>query len=371
MPRHARLLLGLLLALLPARAAAQTVRGLLVEQGSGTPIEGAMVWLVDARGRHGGVLTDAAGRFLLRAPNPGPYFLRTERIGYEDVNSDTIAFVGDEFVDIRIESAQRPVSLEGIVVGADQRCEVRPRQGAPAAQLWAEARKALEAAAYTGRQGLFRYELARWDRTLDPTTRAELTHRRRERSVIATNPMRSVPVALLDRKGYIHDLPGGGWDYFAPDANVLLSDLFLDTHCFSAVRGSGEYADLVGLAFAPVRGRTLPDIEGVLWMDRATAELRFLEFHYTRLPYGVTLSDAGGRVDLERVPGGAWIVRRWYMRMPGLGVRSGARGDSAPEIVGIHETGGEVIAIIDEAKRSGRGAPVVIASAQSRGAAVR
>lgn len=359
-----RVLLAFCLILLPGSLAAQTVRGLVVEQGTGAPVEGVMVWLLDARARYGGVLTGADGRFFLRAPAAGRYVVRTERIGYADVESDTLQIGAGEYVDVRLESPHRAVSLEGLVVEGEGRCETRPAEGAQVARLWTEARKALEVAAWAGRQGLFRYDLARWERTLEPGTLREKSGRRTERTVLTSSPMRSVPVAVLHRRGFIQDLLGGGWEYYAPDANVLLSDLFLDTHCFSAVQGRGAQAGLVGLAFRPVRDRRLPDVEGVLWLRRSTAELQYLEFRYTQLPHGLVSADAGGRVDLERLPSGAWIVRRWHLRMPSLAVRQGPRGRETPQIHEIKEVGGEVVAIYDDSRRSGRNVQVLIAAGQ-------
>ena len=45
--------------------------------------------------------------------------------------------------------------------------------------------------------------------------------------------------------------------YWAPDAAVLLSDEFLDTHCFHVTRNERRAPGLIGLAFQPVRGRNL------------------------------------------------------------------------------------------------------------------
>ena len=67
-------------------------------------------------------------------------------------------------------------------------------------------------------------------------------------------------------------MPGGDLQYSAPDARVLLSDEFLDTHCFriaEAQNGDGR----IGLAFEPLEDSPLRDIEGVLWIDRSTAML--------------------------------------------------------------------------------------------------
>jgi hypothetical protein len=96
------------------------------------------------------------------------------------------------------------------------------------------------------------------------------------------------------------------------------------------------------------------DVEGVLWLDRSTAELRRLEFAYRNLPdaeyqlcdshpfivitpemleeqpvfkqpapYCMTLKDGqsnrlglGGSADFVRLPTGQWLIARWELLTP-------------------------------------------------------
>jgi hypothetical protein len=83
------LALGLLASPTGNPAAAQTVRGQLLDQATKAPVEGALALLLNAQGKEiNGALTDADGRFLLRAPGPGSYTVRTDRIGYGSVTSE-------------------------------------------------------------------------------------------------------------------------------------------------------------------------------------------------------------------------------------------------------------------------------------------
>lgn len=322
-------------------AHAQTVRGLLTERDSGTPIEGAMVWLLDARGRRTGALTDSLGRFFLRAPAAGRYTALAERIGYVDAASDTFDVGADEFVDVRIDAEPRAIPLAALVAEGDQRCEIRPAEGLRSARLWEEARKALSVAAWTRSERLYRYEVARFQRALDPYSLRPHEETRTTFSTWTRNPIRAVPIDLLERQGYIHGEPDGSWTFYAPDAHTLLSDQFLDSHCFRPRTGGRAQPGLVGLAFQPVRNDSrTTDIEGTLWIDANSGELRFIEFRYTRLPYRVSSRGIGGRIDLERLPNGAWIVRRWHIRMPRV-VMAGTAGPQF--ILEIVESGGEVV----------------------------
>jgi hypothetical protein len=133
--------------------------------------------------------------------------------------------------------------------------------------------------------------------------------------------------------------------YYAPDAEVLLSDSFLATHCFEVRLGRGDATGLVGLAFTPARGRRLVDVSGVLWLDRATAELRALEFEYENLPSDLRAGPAEGRVEFLRIPSGPWIVRDWVIRMPIVSMTRAFHGGLESRLQVVRETGGRVIEI--------------------------
>jgi hypothetical protein len=77
----AALRLATLLALLlsAAGAAAQTVRGTVIEEDAGDPLPGVRVSLLDDAGLPvDSTRTDTAGTFLLRAPRPGRFILHFE-----------------------------------------------------------------------------------------------------------------------------------------------------------------------------------------------------------------------------------------------------------------------------------------------------
>ncbi len=341
------LLLACLLAPLPL--AAQTVRGVVVAESGGAGVPSAMVLLLDTSGQtRAGALTAADGRFSLAAPAAGTYVLRAERVGHASAVSPVLTLRAGETVEQRLVAPAQVVELAAISVRASgRRCQVRPGTGEGAATLWTEARKALNAAAWArdGRQST--YEVVRFDRELDPGSLRVLRDDRRVSTTVTTHPFASIPADSLSRRGYVQTGPAGTF-YYAPDALVLLSDTFLDDHCFHVAEGGGE--GLVGLAFEPVRGRDVPDVRGVFWLDRGSAELRWLEYDYVRLPDGLPEGKLGGRVEFERLPGGAWLVSRWAIRMPRLAratarVREVIGTGAAPvreRLVGIQETGGEV-----------------------------
>jgi hypothetical protein len=168
----------------------------------------------------------------------------------------------------------------------------------------------------------------------------------------AIRPFASAPAEELEEHGYVRSAPGGT-EYYAPDAEVLLSDVFLSAHCFR-IR-DGEDPALVGLSFEPVQTtrRSTAGVTGVLWLERSTAMLRHMEFSYVGLPQAVG-EVAGGRVDFEMLPEGGWVVRSWQIRMPRLHerlatVRNRGRTPTIRReaVTGILVAGGAVIDVLD------------------------
>ena len=339
------LLVVVVAAIAAGPASAQTVVGQVVEAETLKPLAGTFVVLEDEAGdRHRGVLADGEGRFVLRAV-PGTYRLVTELIGYASTRTAPVTLVAGETVRRTLEVPVQAVSLEGIQVETGARCRRRPGSGPATARLWEEARKALEVASWSERERALQFSVVRHRRELDARTLEVMAQTTRpSRAWYDRSPYRSIPAARLEAGGYIQRAGDDTWDYYAPDADVLLSESFLSSHCFR-VAGSGEDPELVGLGFEPVPERTQPDIEGVLWIARGTGELRRLDFRYVNAP--TPFGDhpgVGGRVEFERLATGMWLVRRWRIRMPLAARRTGGYGGSSRELalLTLAEDGAEV-----------------------------
>ncbi|MDE2973391.1 MAG: carboxypeptidase regulatory-like domain-containing protein [Gemmatimonadota bacterium] len=306
----------LLAAAVPLPGAAQPVVGTVVEEGTGTPVPGAMVILFDStETRVARTLTDPIGRFRLRARHPGSHYVTVERIGYADWTTDLFEPApGGEFLRIRIPV--RAIPIEGLDVSGGRRCEVRPEEGLATARVWEEVRKALAAEEYTREASLYRYALLVYRRQLDRNAR---------KTIDGTSTMledqqaafRSFPIEHLVDRGFVQMVADSAI-YFAPDAGALLSDAFLDTHCLELREGEEGKEERIGLAFRPLDDRDVPEVAGVLWVDAATSELERLEFAYVNLIRSREVGEPGGEVAFARLPDGAWIVREWRIRMPHL-----------------------------------------------------
>jgi hypothetical protein len=263
----------LLVAILtvPVAAAAQTVEGTLVEEGREAPIQGALVTLLGADERPlARALTDAQGRFVLRAPAAGTYRVRADRIGFGSTTSGPLQLAEGQTAPLRLAAPGRVVQLQGIRAEArgTRRCATRPAAGAGAevATLWEEARKALSLAEYTRQQQGWSFAVHTWRRGIDPATGVVQAESGREAEARSVDPFQSLPAADLAARGYVR-ADSGGVTYYSPDARVLLSDEFLAGHCFRVEEPAQAGSTLVGLAFEPVQGSRLPDVRGVLWRE--------------------------------------------------------------------------------------------------------
>ena len=307
------------LALAPSESVAQVVvGGEVLEAETLAPLAGAMVTLSEAGGEPvDRVLTNATGRFVTEAAHPGHYEIRVDRIGYASLSTEPFE-VGVAGTFRTVEVPIQPIELAGLDVEGVRRCELRPEEGRVTALVWEEARKALEAAQWTQSRGLYLYTLLHYVRDLDRSRERIESEERTSTRGSSSAPFVSVSAEELAAKGFVHldeDSPNDDYVFFAPDAEVLLSDAFLDTHCLGVERGE---EGTIGLTFELVDGRRLPDIEGVIWLDERTAFLQHLEFRYVNLPWRREAGDSGGEVIFTALPNGTWIVREFRIRMPML-----------------------------------------------------
>jgi hypothetical protein len=331
---------SLLLAVLVAMPlGAQVVRGRVTEMNSAQPVAGALVSLLAETGDDAivSVLTTATGEYAVRAPLPGRYRLAVKRIGVR-------RFVSAGFDLAAGETGSMDVAIDAVALTLPQvtvsgLCVTRPRELGRIASLWDEARTALEATEISLRDRLIQAQIARYAAELDPQSLRVLFDWRSDAQVMVAQPFTSLSGDSLSAVGYWHQLPGDSVEFLAPDASALASNAFIRDHCFSLASVRRDRPDLVGLAFVPARDRRLADIAGTIWLDARRFELRFIEFRYTRLPSMPNADRVGGEVHFARLASGAWIVGRWFIRMPQVVVMP----DEWPRRQ-LREEGGAVIA---------------------------
>ncbi|HSA55569.1 MAG TPA: carboxypeptidase-like regulatory domain-containing protein [Gemmatimonadaceae bacterium] len=361
LPHHVNpvaLLLGL--GLFASAAEAQVLRGTVTEEGTGAPLSGVLVTLERLPAAPGAspaavvnVLSSRAGEYSLRAPVSGRFQLSLKRIGVQRFTTLPFDIAAGETkqVDVTLAPAVAHTLPRVLVTTADP-CERRGNQPTRVAALWDEARTALTATQVSLRERLFDAWVTRYVRHLDPQNLRILAETRAGTQGLTDRPFVSLSGEVLAERGFWHQIDRDTLAFYAPDADVLLSDAFLATHCFTATGPTGGPRPAVGLTFQPRRGRGVPDVSGTLWLDARTFELRLVEFTYTRLPVVVGGPRLGGEVHFARLPSGAWVVRRWFVRMPHYAqITTPARfregRDRGPRTAMLHrviEEGGDVFA---------------------------
>jgi hypothetical protein len=347
-PRTLLFLTLLALSAVPRPAGAQQGEGVLGSVTAGDtqkPIEGAMVLLLDEAGRRvNGVLSATNGWFRVAAPGPGRYRLRVERIGYLSTDTDLFDVAAGATVERRVVASVRPVQLAQIDVAGGRRCEVRPAEGIATATVWAEARKALEAATWTTELEMYEFAWMTFERSLDASGRRTLKESRSFNRHFTSQPFVAHDPAKLAAGGFV-EIPTpltGVWQYYAPDATVLLSDPFLDTHCMRLERRERDGVRMIGLAFEPIPGRRLPDVRGVIWMDQGSATQRLsIEYKYVNLFRDIGDNhDASGELSFVELPNGTWIVKDWRIRMPKIEQEQDVQGRVRRYVVTAYQDAG-------------------------------
>lgn len=325
---------------------AQVVHGRVVEAGA--PLAGVQVLLLDTDARRiASALTGAAGRFVFQLDNVrGRYSIVAEMIGRQSATIGPFP-VREGTTEHVIALNPQPIRLEGLRAEPARRCRPRPLPGRETHTVWEEARKALLAEELTRRSLRYQYDIRSFVRELDAFGVRVVHEESQYRRSYAGVPFRARAAEWLNENGWI-ERDARGSILYGPTAELLLSEAFLDLYCFHLVRTATRPGQ-IGLAFQPMRGRTLPDIAGVLWLDEATAELRVLEFRYVRLPADFPSGDRRGHVTYGRLPTGAWFIEEWAIRSPRVAVHTGAwRGEyvETKRVIGYREDGAQVLRIM-------------------------
>lgn len=295
---------------------AQVIRGRVTEGSTVAPVAGALVSLLGETNDTTivSVLTTPSGEYAVRAPASGRYRLAVKRIGVRRFVSVAFALADGETRVLDVPIAAVALTLPQVTVSG--LCVTRPRELSRIASLWEEARTALEATEISLRDRLMQAQISRYAGELDPTNLRVMFDWRSDAQVMVAQPFTSLSGDSLSAVGYWRVLPGDSVEYLAPDASALSSNAFIRDHCFTLAGTPRGRPDLVGLRFGPARDRVLPDIIGTIWLDAKRFELRYIDFRYTQLPDIPNADRVGGEVHFARLTSGAWIVDRWFIRMP-------------------------------------------------------
>jgi hypothetical protein len=324
-------------------AGAQVVRGTVTERGSAAPLPGVVVSLESMApdATPISVLTDQHGAYAIRGP-AGSYRVTAKRIGVQRYFSDTFQLGPGETRQLEIVMEAVVFELPAVRIVESNLCITRGEDRQRVLGLWDEARAALTATALSRRDRLFDGSITRYKRTLDPRTLRVLEDSWGELSGTLEGTFNSPDGETLSRTGYWRQ-QGTDALYWAPDGDVLLSRAFQRDHCFGVAASRSDRAGLAGLSFGPAPGRTIAEVQGVLWMDERTFALQLAEFTYTGLPEAQFVDRAGGELRFSRLASGAWVISRWFLRMPEFVAQTDTRAPvlmTRPVIRTLVEEGG-------------------------------
>jgi hypothetical protein len=123
---------------------------------------------------------------------------------------------------------------------------------------------------------------------------------------------------------------GSGRRYYGPDMEVLVSDWFLDTHCFTLDRNRST-GDSVVIKFDPAGHPAHTDVSGTLLLDRTTLTMRRMTYELRNLPDGIPDRSAGGEMRFAEKSPGLWVPVEWAIWAP---VTKSVRLIARPNFVG-------------------------------------
>ena len=353
--------------------------GILVSEGDGAPVDGAVVSFV---GLDDVVvwetLSNASGAFSLPLPPPGTYRARVTRIGYDSWTSGPIRIDSAQASGpLRLEIPVRPIPLPELMVTEQSNCPTTPEERRRAFELY---ESVLPILASTSTAATGDSLLVRMERPVRIWRQGGFRYKQDTVTVMVTEALSNASPGHLEAYGYADVVGDSMTTFYAPDGHALASPGFLATHCLSpAADGESDDDALAGLAFEPRPGREVVDVRGVLWIDTVANEPRELAFNYTSLrPFlgrhwvpqlGVLRDDFerrfprrlatvgtihvqesrfGGQLRFEHVANDRWLIREWRMFTPRLSYRSFSAPRTGTEISPIAvplEYSGEVLAL--------------------------
>jgi hypothetical protein len=354
------------LALLPSALLGQTVRGVVAERSSRQAVVGAIVQLIDSAGRPASQsLSNERGEYRVSVGVPGVYRLRTLRIGFRPQTSDALTLAADETVERSLVISSLPVSLDTVRVATRNSCRASGDTVVATYTVWEQVRAALAAAQMTAASAELAVNVMSYERTLDPTFKGVRKQSASFGNALSVRPWQSASAEEFRRRGYVTDDASGSRTYLAPDLEALLSPEFIEDHCIRLSTGSA--ATLIGIEFEPNRDRAkIPEIRGTVWVDRASAEVRSMDFRYENLTVAEIEARPGGQMEFLRFKDGGWVISRWNIRMPVVtlgaefsGVGSLFRRD-VQRVNEIRVAGGEVISVMKGAQTVYERPPIAI-----------
>jgi hypothetical protein len=318
-------------------------------------------------------VSSPSGLFELRAPHPGRYRLRIQRIGQRGWETPTFDLAVEQITRPTLRVPDLPFELQELSASARRpQCGVTLGDASIGAALLEAAQTALglaEAEVATSRRS-YTTENYRRMVPVDGPTRDSVAVQGR----LSGWPIQSADPDSLRRGGFVQGdwpPPGNlsegaqvGPTYFAPDARVLFTSWFLRNHCISvdttAARSNNRARILA--RFKPAKGTpSAAALNGWLEFDRASLALRSLNFDFAARPRWARKGSAAGEIRFARLPEGIWLPVQWSMRVP---IPKLAGNGSRYRFFGVLEAAGRVTGVRGPDGRPDHQAQAAISAAE-------
>ena len=344
-------------AIRPSDLRAQVIRGTVVDVAN-RPVVGAVVVLIDSTDAVlAQSLSNDRGEYRVATSRAGSYRLRTMRIGFVPTLSAPYVLTPGGVTEQQLVLTGARVALDAVHVVAQGTCgKHTPADATAIFAAWDQAMTSIAATTLSSTRGLSATTML-IDRTLEPNGRKIKSQSASVRTAVVTQPWRSLAPTTLRQRGYT-ETDVGGTTFYAPGLDVLVSPQFLEDHCIRLVNATDTSE--IGVAFQPTDARRRKsEIRGTLWLTRATADLRRLDFAFTETPTAVKDYAAGGQMTFTRLADGSIVIASWEIRMPML-MKETPRSPTI-RLDGILSTGGQVVVLKRGADTLFKRQPVVLA----------
>lgn len=309
-----------LAALAVPRAGAQTIRGRLVDGSSNAPLVGALAELRDMQGKViGQAFTSPTGAFVFVGETNQKYQLRVAAIGYARHLPIDVLLGAAPMTLPAIALSAVVITLPDLhAMGGKRACGKSELTPDTFGGLVESARTSLQMMDATLRSAQLGFEMQVVHRLAVKTSKDSMVSADTVAGVIHEWPVKSLSIDSLQLLGFQRpktEAEGFGHHYYGPDMTVLMSDWFLETHCFTMDRDRSK-GDTVVIKFDPMGHPKYVDVSGTLVLDRTSLTMRRLTYELRDLPDGVPDRSAGGEMRFAEKAPGLWVPIEWAIWAP-------------------------------------------------------
>ena len=313
-------LTGFALVAVIASSHAQTIRGRLVDSVNRAPVPSALAELRDLQGTLvTQTFTSPSGTFVFVAQANTKYQVRIAAIGFAKHAPLNVTVGADPVV-------LPDIALTAVVVTLPELHALAGKRACGSSQLNAETFGGLLESAHTSlqmmdatlRSAQLGFEIQTIRRIAVKTAKDSSISADTISGTLHTWPIGALSIDSLKALGFQRPKTmdeGSGRHYYGPDMQVLFSDWFLDSHCFTLDKDRSK-GDTVVIKFDPAGKPKNVDISGEMILDRTSLTMRRLTYEHRNIPDGVPDRSAGGEMKFAEKSEGLWLPVEWAIWAP-------------------------------------------------------